>query len=80
MPVILGDKESIDTWLNGSSSKFNTLLKPYEAPDLVRAFLNKKWEAEHLPQFDVKHTFLCLGLEPCDSGYGKAIFWRARVY
>lgn len=36
MPVILGDKESSDTWLNGSSSsKFDTLLKPYENPDLV---------------------------------------------
>ncbi|GLU08037.1 hypothetical protein SLE2022_249660 [Rubroshorea leprosula] len=36
MPVILGDKGSMDTWLNGSSSsEFNTLLKPYEGPDLV---------------------------------------------
>lgn len=38
MPVILGDKESIDAWLNGSSSQANTVLKPYEDPDLVRAF------------------------------------------
>lgn len=37
MPVILGDQESSDTWLNGfSSSKFNTVLKPYENSDLVR--------------------------------------------
>lgn len=36
MPVILGDKESTDAWLNGSSSsQFNTVLKPYEDPDLV---------------------------------------------
>ncbi|KAH7837857.1 hypothetical protein Vadar_018892 [Vaccinium darrowii] len=36
MPVILGDKESMDTWLFGSSSsKFETILKPYEGPDLV---------------------------------------------
>ncbi|XP_059432624.1 uncharacterized protein LOC132165919 isoform X2 [Corylus avellana] len=36
MPVILGDKESTDTWLNGSSSsKFDNVLKPYEDPDLV---------------------------------------------
>ncbi|KAG5514867.1 hypothetical protein RHGRI_036048 [Rhododendron griersonianum] len=36
MPVILGDKESMDTWLFGSpSSKFETVLKPYEGPDLV---------------------------------------------
>ncbi|XVF32079.1 hypothetical protein REPUB_Repub17cG0051000 [Reevesia pubescens] len=33
MPVILGDEESTDTWLNGS--KIDTLLKPYENPDLV---------------------------------------------
>ncbi|KAG6630922.1 hypothetical protein CIPAW_13G054700 [Carya illinoinensis] len=36
MPVILGDKGSIDTWLNcSSSSKFDDVLKPYEDPDLV---------------------------------------------
>ncbi|XP_037496066.1 abasic site processing protein YoqW isoform X2 [Jatropha curcas] len=36
MPVILGDKGAIDTWLNGSSSsKFDIMLKPYENPDLV---------------------------------------------
>ncbi|TYG62034.1 hypothetical protein ES288_D07G195900v1 [Gossypium darwinii] len=33
MPVILGDKGSIDAWLNGS--KTDMLLKPYENPDLV---------------------------------------------
>ncbi|XVE78166.1 hypothetical protein DITRI_Ditri13aG0122300 [Diplodiscus trichospermus] len=33
MPVILGDKGSTDTWLNGS--KIDTLLKPYENSDLV---------------------------------------------
>jgi putative SOS response-associated peptidase YedK len=39
MPVILGGKESTDAWLNGSSSsKFDNVLKPYEDPDLVRAF------------------------------------------
>ncbi|TQD77034.1 hypothetical protein C1H46_037426, partial [Malus baccata] len=36
MPVILGDEESTDTWLDcSSSSKFDSLLKPYEDPDLV---------------------------------------------
>lgn len=36
MPVILGDKESSDAWLNGSSSsKYDTILKPYEESDLV---------------------------------------------
>lgn len=36
MPVILGDKESTDTWLNdSSSSNFDKLLQPYEGPDLV---------------------------------------------
>ncbi|KAF8388507.1 hypothetical protein HHK36_027181 [Tetracentron sinense] len=36
MPVILGNKGSTDAWLNGSSSsEFNTMLKPYEDPDLV---------------------------------------------
>ncbi|XP_015892568.3 uncharacterized protein LOC107426796 isoform X2 [Ziziphus jujuba] len=36
MPVILGDKESSDKWLTGSSAtKFDTLLKPYENSDLV---------------------------------------------
>ena len=40
MPVILGDKERIDMWLNdSSSSKYDNVLKPYEAPDLVRTFL-----------------------------------------
>ncbi|XP_076886076.1 uncharacterized protein LOC143535818 isoform X1 [Bidens hawaiensis] len=35
MPVILGNKVSIDEWLDGSSSsKFDSLLKPYEEPDL----------------------------------------------
>ncbi|PRQ25375.1 putative phytanoyl-CoA dioxygenase [Rosa chinensis] len=35
MLVILGDKESIDTWLNDSSSSyFDKLLKPYEGSDL----------------------------------------------
>ncbi|XP_039046264.1 abasic site processing protein YoqW-like isoform X2 [Hibiscus syriacus] len=33
MPVILGDKGSTDSWLNGF--KIDTLLKPYENPDLV---------------------------------------------
>lgn len=38
MPVILGDKASTDTWLNGSpSSKLDNVLKPYEDPDLVRS-------------------------------------------
>ncbi|KAK1567598.1 hypothetical protein Q3G72_014100 [Acer saccharum] len=36
MPVILGNKESTNTWLNGSSSsKFDMMLKPYEDSDLV---------------------------------------------
>nr|XP_043612142.1 abasic site processing protein YoqW [Erigeron canadensis] len=36
MPVILGNKGSTDEWLDGSpSSKFDSLLKPYEEPDLV---------------------------------------------
>ncbi|CAN0859146.1 hypothetical protein LINGRAHAP2_LOCUS7582 [Linum grandiflorum] len=35
MPVILGDKEDIDTWLNGDPSTYNTLLKPYENSDLI---------------------------------------------
>ncbi|KAL5698525.1 hypothetical protein ACHQM5_029553 [Ranunculus cassubicifolius] len=36
MPVILGNKSSIDEWLNGPpSSKFTTLLKPYEDSDLA---------------------------------------------
>ena len=37
MPVIFGDKEASVAWLDGSSSKVYTLLKPYENPDLVRA-------------------------------------------
>ncbi|KAF4367570.1 uncharacterized protein LOC115712155 [Cannabis sativa] len=35
MPVIFGDKEASDAWLDGSSSKVDTLLKPYENPDLI---------------------------------------------
>lgn len=38
MPVIFGNKESSDLWLNGSPSfNFDTMLKPYEESDLVRA-------------------------------------------
>ncbi|CAN1141996.1 Abasic site processing protein HMCES [Linum perenne] len=36
MPVILGDKDATDTWLNGDpSSKYDSLLKPYEHSDLM---------------------------------------------
>ncbi|CAL5426179.1 unnamed protein product [Camellia sinensis] len=36
MPIILGDKESTKTWpIGSSSSKFDTVLKPYEVADLV---------------------------------------------
>ncbi|KAK7293207.1 hypothetical protein RJT34_16070 [Clitoria ternatea] len=35
MPVILGDKNSIDTWLSGSISSFKSVLKPYEESDLM---------------------------------------------
>ncbi|XP_019178582.1 PREDICTED: uncharacterized protein LOC109173745 [Ipomoea nil] len=36
MPVIFGNKESSDLWLNGSPSfNFDTILKPYEELDLV---------------------------------------------
>ncbi|VFR00643.1 unnamed protein product [Cuscuta campestris] len=36
MPVIFGNKESSDSWLNGSLSfDFDALLKPYEEEDLV---------------------------------------------
>ncbi|XP_048139172.1 abasic site processing protein HMCES isoform X2 [Rhodamnia argentea] len=37
MPIILGDKESTDTWLGrSSSSKFDTMLKPYGESDLIQ--------------------------------------------
>ncbi|XP_074332880.1 uncharacterized protein LOC141670781 [Apium graveolens] len=36
MPVILGNTGSTEEWLDGSSSsKFSTVLKPYEEPDLI---------------------------------------------
>ncbi|XP_060180344.1 uncharacterized protein LOC132610101 isoform X2 [Lycium barbarum] len=36
MPVILGNKDAADMWLNGSpSSNIDTLLKPYEESDLA---------------------------------------------
>ncbi|XP_010547833.1 PREDICTED: embryonic stem cell-specific 5-hydroxymethylcytosine-binding protein isoform X2 [Tarenaya hassleriana] len=36
MPVILGDKDSVDMWLDDpSTSRLKTVLKPYESPDLV---------------------------------------------
>lgn len=38
MPVILGDERSTDEWLNGSLTKYDMLLKPYEKSDLVRSF------------------------------------------
>lgn len=37
MPVILGSKESTDTWLSGSASSFKSVMKPYEESDLVGA-------------------------------------------
>lgn len=37
MPVILGNKDSTDRWLNDSSlPNLDTILKPYEETDLVR--------------------------------------------
>ncbi|KAI4374424.1 hypothetical protein MLD38_012421 [Melastoma candidum] len=35
MPVILGNKESTDAWLTGSSAAIMGMLKPYEQPDLI---------------------------------------------
>ncbi|KAF2926763.1 uncharacterized protein [Oryza sativa Japonica Group] len=35
MPVILGDKDSISTWLNGASVKLEEITVPYEGADLV---------------------------------------------
>lgn len=35
MPVILGSKISIDLWLDNSNQKYESLLVPYEGPDLV---------------------------------------------
>ncbi|TKY66212.1 Embryonic stem cell-specific 5-hydroxymethylcytosine-binding protein [Spatholobus suberectus] len=35
MPVILGSKESTDTWLSSSVSSSKSVLKPYEESDLV---------------------------------------------
>ncbi|BAT84233.1 hypothetical protein LR48_Vigan03g112200 [Vigna angularis] len=35
MPVILGSKESTDTWLSSSGSSFKSVMKPYEESDLV---------------------------------------------
>ncbi|KAK6940450.1 SOS response associated peptidase (SRAP) [Dillenia turbinata] len=35
MPVILAGKESTEMWFNGTPSKLDMVLKPYEGPDLV---------------------------------------------
>ncbi|KAK7339065.1 hypothetical protein VNO77_19708 [Canavalia gladiata] len=35
MPIILGGKDSIDTWLSSSDSRFKSVLRPYEESDLV---------------------------------------------
>nr|CAD1820368.1 unnamed protein product [Ananas comosus var. bracteatus] len=35
MPVILGNKDSIDIWLNSCAMNFEAVLRPYEGPDLV---------------------------------------------
>ncbi|WOL14414.1 hypothetical protein Cni_G23194 [Canna indica] len=35
MPVILGDKGSVDAWLNNAIPKVETVLRPYEDTDLV---------------------------------------------
>lgn len=38
MPVILGNKSTMDAWLNGSPSfKVEAVVKPYEDPNLVKS-------------------------------------------
>jgi putative SOS response-associated peptidase YedK len=44
MPVVLGNKESTEMWLNAaSSSNFDAILKPYEGTDLVRVLRDKSY-------------------------------------
>ena len=35
MPVILGNKDSVDAWLNDASVKLEEITAPYEGADLV---------------------------------------------
>lgn len=51
MPVILGDKTSIDIWLNGSASEIDSVAGPYEGPDLVRTL-----------QMPAKLLFCCMNV------------------
>lgn len=41
MPVILGNKDSVDLWLNKAIAKVETVLTPYEDADLVLFFICK---------------------------------------
>jgi hypothetical protein len=38
MPVILGDNDSVNVWLNGASVKLEEMTAPYEGADLVSLY------------------------------------------
>lgn len=38
MPVILGDNDSVNVWLNGASVKLEEITAPYEGADLVSLY------------------------------------------
>ena len=74
MPVILGDKESVDTWLDSSSSSnFEKLLKPYEGPDLVSNFLSSKRSNRNYYFLDAK-SFNHQVWYPVTPAMGKVSF------
>lgn len=73
MPVILGSKSSIDLWLDNSNQKFESLLVPYEGPDLVS--LNGAFSClQKELQLDIFTLVFVLGLK-----VKYEFFWYGRL-
>nr|XP_025881978.1 embryonic stem cell-specific 5-hydroxymethylcytosine-binding protein isoform X4 [Oryza sativa Japonica Group] len=75
MPVILGDKDSISTWLNGASVKLEEITVPYEGADLdqiswhaldtLEASLGPALELSRSPRPPCFHINSGIGLISC---------------
>jgi len=87
MPVILGSKESTDTWLSSSDSSFKRVMKPYEESDLVCVlqnveavitvfFMSLRFSglvSLHLVLLVSPFVFSSPGMVPSDTCYGEGI-------